>query len=70
MLASLRFPLPVANSAQYEYSIAVLIMQINTELMQPVVKNAKSRDTEPGCHAYYFFVSKDGNEEFLYGIEM
>jgi hypothetical protein len=38
--------------------------------MQPVVKNAKSRETEPGCQAYYFFVPADGNEDYLYGIEM
>jgi quinol monooxygenase YgiN len=38
--------------------------------MQRVIKNAKSRDTEPGCQAYYFFVPQDGNEEFLYGVEM
>jgi quinol monooxygenase YgiN len=38
--------------------------------MQPVVKNAKGRDTEPGCQAYYFFVPRDGNEEYLYGMEM
>jgi len=38
--------------------------------MQPVVKNAKSHETEPGCQAYYFFVAQDGNEEFMYGIEM
>jgi hypothetical protein len=38
--------------------------------MQPVVKNAKSHETEPGCQAYFFFVPKDGNEDFLYGIEM
>lgn len=38
--------------------------------MQPVVKNAKSKDTEPGCQAYYFFVPRDGDESFLYGMEM
>jgi hypothetical protein len=38
--------------------------------MQTVVKNAKGKDTEPGCQAYYFFVPEDGNEDFLYGIEM
>jgi len=38
--------------------------------MQRVVKNAKSHDTEPGCRAYFFFVPKDGNEDFLYGVEM
>ena len=38
--------------------------------MQPVVKNAKSRETEPGCQAYFFFTPKDGNEEVLYGIEL
>jgi hypothetical protein len=38
--------------------------------MQPVVKNAKSKDTEPGCQAYFFFIPEDGNEDFLYGIEM
>jgi len=38
--------------------------------MQRVVKNAKSHDTEPGCQAYFFFVPKDGNEDFLYGVEM
>ena len=35
-----------------------------------MVKNAKSHQTEPGCQAYYFFVPRDGNEEFMYGIEM
>ena len=38
--------------------------------MQRVIKNAKSHDTEPGCQAYFFFVPKDGSEEFLYGVEM
>jgi len=38
--------------------------------MERVVKNAKSHDTEPGCQAYFFFVPKDGSEDFLYGVEM
>jgi quinol monooxygenase YgiN len=38
--------------------------------MQPVVKNAKSRETEPGCQAYYFFTPRDGNGEVMWGIEM
>jgi len=38
--------------------------------MQRVIKNAKSHETEPGCQAYFFFIPKDGNEEFLYGVEM
>jgi hypothetical protein len=45
----------------------------NVELMQPVVKNAKSHETEPGCRAYFFFVpedSEEGKEEVMNGIEM
>jgi hypothetical protein len=45
----------------------------NVELMQPVVKNAKSHKTEPGCQAYFFFVPEDaeeGKEEVMNGIEM
>lgn len=45
----------------------------NVELMQPVVKNAKSHETEPGCQAYFFFVpedSEEGKEEVMNGIEM
>jgi hypothetical protein len=38
--------------------------------MQPEVKNAKSHDTEPGCQAYFFFIPKDGSEDFLYGVEI
>jgi len=38
--------------------------------MQPVVNNAKSHDTEPGCQAYFFFQPADGSEDFLYGVEM
>jgi len=38
--------------------------------MQVVVDNAKGHDTEPGCQAYFFFQPADGNEEFLYGVEM
>ena len=38
--------------------------------MKPVVEHSKGRDTEPGCQAYLFFVPRDGNEEYLYGMEM
>jgi hypothetical protein len=38
--------------------------------MGPVVKNAKSHETEPGCQAYYFFTPKDGNGEIMWGVEM
>jgi hypothetical protein len=38
--------------------------------MQQVVQHAKGKDTEPGCQTYFFFVPEDGNEEYLYGLEM
>jgi hypothetical protein len=38
--------------------------------MQGVVQHAKGRETEPGCQTYFFFIPEDGNEEFLYGVEM
>jgi hypothetical protein len=50
--------------------INLILYAQNVELMQRVVKNSKSRGMEPGCQAYFFFVPEDGNEDFLYGVEM
>jgi hypothetical protein len=42
----------------------------NVELAEAMVKNAKGSDTEPNCGTYFFFTPEDGEEEWLYGIEM